>query len=139
MQDPVFNRLDEEFLQSLGYTTLPIPESFEKLTFKTFLFAPHLEWPIYIQALRIATPGLCIGNSVGEFLDSVHGPQDSEELKIRETLQEFSGKTESVEMPAFDRATWCMSTSVYWRKDSEKGEATDNDIAENLKTLELED
>ena len=138
MQDPLFNRLDEDFLQGLGYFILPTPEAFERLTFGTFLFAPHLEWPYYIQALRVATPSLCIGNTVREYLESSHETHDSKELRIEETLQEFVERSETVDMPVFDRALWYMSTSIYWRRDREEGEATDGEIQEKLERLELE-
>ncbi len=138
MQDPMFNRLDEEFLQSLGYSILPTPEAFQELTSGTFLFAPHLEWPNYIQALRKATPSLCIGNSVREYLESSHETHGSKELRIEETLQEFLERSETVDMPVFDRALWYMSTSIYWRRDREEDEATDGEIQEKLEGLELE-
>ncbi len=138
MQDPMFNRLDEEFLRSLGYSVLPTPEAFKELTSGTFLFAPHLEWPNYIQALRVATPSLCIGNSVGEYLESSQETHNSKELRIEETLQEFVERSETVDMPVFDRALWYMSTSIYWRRDREESEATDGEIQEKLEGLELE-
>lgn len=129
MQDPMFNRLDEKFLQSLSYSILPTPEAFEELTPETFLFAPHLEWPNYIQALQVATPSLCIGNSVREYLGSFQETYKiSKELEFEETLQDFVKRSETVDMPVFDRALWYMSTSVYWRKEKEEVEATDDEI-----------
>ena len=138
MQDPVFNRMDEEFLRGLGHTILSTPDGFSKLTSTTFLFAPHLEWPNYIQALQIATPSLCIGNCVKEYLDQFQPSPESKDLKISETLQAFADKTSSLEMPAFDRALWCSSTSVYWRKERDEDEATGNGIQNELKKVELE-
>jgi len=134
----MFNRLDEEFLQSLGYSILTTPEAFEEVTSGTFLFAPHLEWPNYIQALRVATPSLCIGNTVREYLESFQETQESKELRIEETLQGFVASSETVDIPVFDRALWYMSTSIYWRRDREEGEATDGEIQEKLERLELE-
>lgn len=114
MQDPIFNVLDAAFLQELGYTVLPPPQAIEKLTPATFLFAPHLEWPFYIQALQTALPALCIGNNVREYLD--HG-REAKQQGERETLLRFLEKTNNADMPAFDRATWCTSTTIYWRND----------------------
>lgn len=138
MQDPLFNRLDEEFLQGLGYFILPTPEAFERLTFGTFLFAPHLEWPYYIQALRVATPSLCIGNSVREYFESFQESPRSKELKNEETLSGFVERSETVDMPVFDRALWYMSTSIYWRKERRQRETNDGEIQEKLEGLELE-
>ena len=118
MQDPIFNRLDEEFLRSdRGYTVLANPEAFAKLTPTAFLFAPHLEWPVYIHALQVVVPALCIGNRVTEYLDHHLPVEQSPQQQQREILAAFRDKTESTEMPDFDRASWCMSTSIYWRRD----------------------
>ncbi len=128
MQDPMFNRLDEEFLQSLSYSILPAPEAFAELTSGTFLFAPHLEWPNYIQALQMATPSLCIGNSVREYLGSFPGTRNSsKELKVEETLRDFVERSETVDIPVFDRSLWYMSTSISWRKEREEDEAADDE------------
>ncbi|KAL9596145.1 MAG: hypothetical protein Q9219_006006, partial [cf. Caloplaca sp. 3 TL-2023] len=69
VQDPIFNHMDATFLQSLGYTVLPDPESFDHITSSTFLFAPHLEVEVYVRALDKAKPALCIGTDIGECLD----------------------------------------------------------------------
>lgn len=135
MQDPMFNRLDEEFLQSLSYSILPSPEALEELTPDTFVFAPHLEWPNYIQALQVATPGLCIGNTVREYLRPLQEThQNSKYFNIEETLQNFVEKSETVDMPAFDRSLWYMSTSIYWRKEEEEVEATDGEYQQAAET-----
>lgn len=129
MQDPMFNRLDEEFLRSLSYSILSTPEAYEELTPETFLFAPHLEWPNYIQALQVATPSLCIGNSLREYLGSFQKTlKTSKELEFEETLQDYVEWSETVDMPVFDRALWYMSTSIYWRKEREELEATNGEV-----------
>ncbi|KAL8924002.1 MAG: hypothetical protein Q9208_004286 [Pyrenodesmia sp. 3 TL-2023] len=69
VQDPVFNDLDTAFLNSLGYAVLPSPEAFKHITPSTFLFAPHLEIPVYMEALSGPKPRLCIGTAIEECLD----------------------------------------------------------------------
>jgi len=64
LQDPAFNHLDEEVIQSLGYTILKTPEAFEKISTTTLLFVPHLEPQFYAMALEAAHPSLCIGNDL---------------------------------------------------------------------------
>ena len=64
LQDPAFNRLDEEFIVSLGYTVVENPEAFDKVDTTTFLFVPHLEAQFYAMVLEVAHPSLCIGNDL---------------------------------------------------------------------------
>ncbi|KAG7008462.1 hypothetical protein G7Y79_00005g016030 [Physcia stellaris] len=70
VQDPVFNSLDEAFLSNLGYDIVSTPEGFANIDESTFLFAPHLEWPVYFTALQNVSPSLCIGNNMQEYLGS---------------------------------------------------------------------
>lgn len=114
MQDPVFNSLDEEFLCSMGYTVVPNPVAFTKIDKATFLFAPHLEWPIYSTALQNTSPGLCIGNDVQEYLDSPLKAASSTEARV--AFQTFVERYQSLAMPGFDRSSWCESTNIYWRR-----------------------
>ncbi|KAL8763725.1 MAG: hypothetical protein Q9184_000517 [Pyrenodesmia sp. 2 TL-2023] len=74
VQDPVFNELDTAFLESFGYAVLPSPEAFKYITPLTFLFAPHLEIPVYMEALSGPTPRLCIGTAIEECLDRYLNP-----------------------------------------------------------------
>lgn len=69
VQDPVFNDLDRAFLQSLGYVVLADPEAFKFITPSTFLFAPHLEVQVYVDALGRAKPRLCVGTVIEECLN----------------------------------------------------------------------
>ena len=113
MQDPVFNLLDEEFLCSLGYIIVPNPVGFTKIDQSTFLFAPHLEWPVYSTALQNTSPGLCIGNDIQEYLDS---PLKAASTEARTVFQSFAERYQSLAMPDFDRSSWCESTNMYWRR-----------------------
>lgn len=74
VQDPVFNELDTAFLKSLGYAVLSSPEGFKHVTPSTFLFAPHLEMPLYMEALSGPKPRLCIGTAIEEYLDRYLNP-----------------------------------------------------------------
>ncbi|KAL8795455.1 MAG: hypothetical protein Q9195_002044 [Heterodermia aff. obscurata] len=113
MQDPIFNLLDEEFLCSLGYTVVSNPAGFTKIGATTFLFAPHLEWPVYSTALQNRSPALCIGNDVQEYLDS---PLKAASTEARTGFQTFVQRYQSIDMPDFDRSSWCESTKIYWRR-----------------------
>lgn len=113
MQDPVFNSMDEDFLRSFGYEIISSPDGFEKIDDTTFLFAPHLEWPVYLAALQKGPYSLCIGNDV-----QVHC-EDSDESTAAEAKAVFQNLTEKCSdkaMPDFDRSFWCMCTVIYWMR-----------------------
>lgn len=116
VQDPVFNPLDESFLRSLGYTIVSTPEGFANIDETTFLFAPHLEWPVYFTALQQASPSLCIGNNMQEYLGS---PFERTSVEARDVFREFVDKYSSRPMPDFERSSWCESTNIYWRRPAE--------------------
>ena len=111
VQDPVFNSLDETFLRSLGYNVVFTPEAFTKIDESTFLFAPHLEWPVYYTALQNVSPRLCIGNNMQEYLGS---PFEKTSAEARDVFRDFVDKYSSSPMPDFERSSWCESTSIYW-------------------------
>ena len=120
VQDPVFNLLDEEFLCSLGYIVVPDPVAFAKIDKATFLFAPHLEWPVYNTALQNAYPSVCIGNDIQEYLDS---PLRAESMEARSIFQAFVDRYQPIDMPHFDRSSWCESTKIYWRRPMDDDDA----------------
>ena len=124
MQDPVFNSMDEDFLRSLGYEIISSPEGFEKINELTFLFAPHLEWPVYLSALQEECPSLCIGNDVREYLNSpIRSTSDEAEAIFQKLTERCSCRA----MPRFDRSSWCDYTSIYWRQPLlESGEIVDS-------------
>ena len=120
MQDPVFNLLDEEFLRSLGFIVVPSPGGFTKIDKTTFLFAPHLEWPVYNTALRNTSPGLCIGNDIQEYIDS---PLKTASAETKTVFQTFVERYQAIAMPDFDRSSWCESTKIYWRRPRDEDDA----------------
>ena len=123
MQDPVFNSLDEAFLRSLGYTIVPTPAGFDKIDETTFLFAPHLEWPIYLMALQKEPYSLCIGNDIRDFCDC---RDESFAAEAKAVYQKLSKRCFEKAMPDFYRNLWCMSTIIYWMRPP-----LDNDRIEN--------
>ena len=123
VQDPAFNSLDEDFLRGLGYEIISSPEGFEKIDETTFLFAPHLEWPIYLAALREACPSLCVGNDVREYLDSPSGSASDEAKAV---FQKLTERCSTRAMPDFDRSMWCMSTVIYWMRPRSESDGIGN-------------
>lgn len=141
MQDPIFNALDIAFFERIGYTVLATPQAFlpSIFTLTTFLFAPHLEWEIYIRALRVARPGICVGNDVREYLVGLRDENGVEEEGVREVLEEVLGGMEVMGMPDFERATWCVSTSIYWAKRTDEEKVHTEDIEKGLGQIELKE
>ncbi|KAI4200326.1 MAG: hypothetical protein LQ346_002404 [Caloplaca aetnensis] len=116
VQDPVFNKLDAAFLESLGHVVLPSPEALAYITPSTFLFAPHLEIPVYMEALSGPKPRLCIGTATDECLDRVNaGRRDGEGRETGdEIFREYRDTTVSKRLPDFDRDPWTQFTCLYW-------------------------
>ena len=63
-QDPMFNSLDREFLNSLVYTVISSPDSTFILNKETFLFAPFLEDIPLFMSLKTSFPAIYIGASL---------------------------------------------------------------------------
>ena len=63
-QEPQFNDLDKEFLQTKGYTIITDPEARNRMTTSTFHYAPRNEWYVVLDALVVAHPALFIGDDL---------------------------------------------------------------------------
>jgi hypothetical protein len=68
-QDPQFNLLDEQFLQSLGYSTVLDPEAYDKVDSTSLLYIPHGELEVTSRALSGTNPALFIGNDLAVWVD----------------------------------------------------------------------
>lgn len=64
MQDPRFNDLDVEFLESRGFTVIDAPASDRYMSQFTFLYTPGGEQDPVISAVGAAHPALYIGNDL---------------------------------------------------------------------------
>ena len=60
-QEPRFNALDSEFLESRGYTIIHTPEFEDLITPETFLFAPSANLHIVLAAFQVTFPALFQG------------------------------------------------------------------------------
>ena len=60
-QEPRFNALDSEFLESRGYTIIHTPEFEDLITPETFLFAPSADLHIVLAAFQVTFPALFQG------------------------------------------------------------------------------
>ncbi|KAJ5397569.1 hypothetical protein N7509_005682 [Penicillium cosmopolitanum] len=95
-QDPVFNNLDRELLESLGMTVVNTPVGFERVTSKTLLFCPGAERK-HLDMLLPSNPKLVLG-----------GPLENTESSI---IQAYVEKTDSsilVSFSAQEHAFWKM-------------------------------
>ena len=61
-QDPNFQPVENQFLESLGYTVLDDPKAFDLMSPSTFLFAPYCPEDVNYRALDSSFPALYIGN-----------------------------------------------------------------------------
>ncbi|KAF3479732.1 uncharacterized protein GIQ15_06708 [Arthroderma uncinatum] len=108
-QDPVFNTLDTELLESLNIEVLKDSSAFKLVNENTLLFAPGMERSHLLELLPL-NPILFFGGP----LDSSHSISAPEEESS--ILAEFTQKTQSIRLPEFEPNTapfW--GTSLFWR------------------------
>ncbi|KAL1999112.1 hypothetical protein VTN02DRAFT_5020 [Thermoascus thermophilus] len=107
-QDPVFNELDKQLLQSLGITVVEHPTAFHLVNERTLLYCPGAETAHLAQILP-SSPALLFG-----------GPLDS--TSSDEAIAAFVQTRRSVQLPAFEpneHAFWNMR--LYWKEDGDSG------------------
>lgn len=107
-QDTEFQPVEIRFLESLGYTVLDDPETFDMMSASTFLFAPHCPDHVICRALKHSLPALYVGNDPQEagwsIINQPKGPERGRALQI-DTFFRFEVSTKgnaSVMMPVFD-------------------------------------
>ncbi|KAL2013679.1 hypothetical protein VTN00DRAFT_1204 [Thermoascus crustaceus] len=104
-QDPVFNDLDKELLQSLGITVVEHPKAFNVVNERTLLYCPGAETAHLAQILP-SSPALLFG-----------GPLDS---TSEEAIAAFVKTRSSLQLPLFEpneHAFWNMR--LYWKEDGD--------------------
>ncbi|KAK2867783.1 hypothetical protein FQN49_003474 [Arthroderma sp. PD_2] len=108
-QDPVFNTLDTELLESLNIEVLKDSSAFKLVDESTLLFAPGTERMHLLELLPL-NPILFFGGP----LDSSHSISAPEEEST--ILTEFTQKMKSIRLPEFEPNTapfW--GTGLFWR------------------------
>ena len=63
-QDPLFNKIDRDFLATYGIAVIENPEAFNKMSTTTFLYAPNNHDHIFYHSFRVAEPVLLVGNNL---------------------------------------------------------------------------
>lgn len=63
-QEPCFNALDREFLESKGYTVLQTPEFEDHMTTETLVYAPAVEQAVIYAAMQAALPAIFYGSTL---------------------------------------------------------------------------
>ncbi|PGG98392.1 hypothetical protein AJ80_09542 [Polytolypa hystricis UAMH7299] len=111
-QDPVFNALDKQLLESLGFTVVEHPAAFELVNERTFLYCPGAERSHLVDILP-SNPILFFG-----------GPLESEPAPVvvgegeGEVLASFLETRRSMRLPPFEpneHAFW--KTGLFWKAD----------------------
>ncbi|KAM5453549.1 hypothetical protein MaudCBS49596_002752 [Microsporum audouinii] len=105
-QDPVFNTLDTELLESLDIEVVRDSSAFGMVNEKTFLFAPGTERMHLLELLPL-NPVVFFGGP----LESSHSPEEESTV-----LTSFTQRMQSVRLPEFEPNTapfW--GTSLFWR------------------------
>ncbi|KAL1958700.1 hypothetical protein VTO42DRAFT_4043 [Malbranchea cinnamomea] len=109
-QDPVFNFLDKEFLDSIGIEVLEDPDAFALVDDRTFLYAPGAE-RTHLSQLLSKDPAIFFGGPLEDPLVTNDTSAD------KNSLEAFSRLRCSKLLPEFepnDTAFWRMS--LYWKQ-----------------------
>ena len=86
-QDPDFQPVENQFLESLGYILLDDPEAFDLMSPSTFLFAPYCPEDVNYRALDFSFPALYIGNDPRLVTSSILYRQSGlERMRVRRVL-----------------------------------------------------
>ncbi|PGH16273.1 hypothetical protein AJ79_01812 [Helicocarpus griseus UAMH5409] len=111
-QDPVFNKLDRQLLESIGVSVVEDPEAFALINERTFLYSPGAERTHLLDMLP-SNPALFFGGPLdGETLARL--PDDGED-----PLTKFTDTRRSILLPSFEPnipAFW--KTSLFWRHEN---------------------
>ncbi|KAI9745355.1 MAG: hypothetical protein M1835_002618 [Candelina submexicana] len=65
-QDPCFNELDKQSLESMGIQILEDPEAFAHIGTTTFVYGPHCERSLLLRAFEGKDPALVISTCIGD-------------------------------------------------------------------------
>ena len=115
-QDPAFNTLDKEFLQSRGYRIVTSPEAYDRMTASTFLYAPCNEWFVVFKAIEVAHPALFIGNDVPEFAEYIFPYIEERQARKQDIMEKFMRDRASKAMPEFDLST-ALNAVIIWKEE----------------------
>ncbi|KAK2733341.1 hypothetical protein FQN57_002161 [Myotisia sp. PD_48] len=121
-QDPVFNELDRELLNSLGFEVVNGSKAFELVHESTFLYAPGAE-RIHLLTLLPLNPQIFFGGP----LDTSHSIIDLENGENEQSvLTNFTRKMQSINLSEFNpnpASFW--RSSFYWRSSSNQASPTE--------------
>lgn len=116
-QDPRFNRLDEEFLSSLSFTTVHDPAAFSSIGPATFVYIPHGELEVTALALEGKEPAMYVGNDLDMWIEN-----PTVDKAKKEMVRKWRDESVSVGMPRAESSGWCNNTKIYWkRQDADEG------------------
>lgn len=118
-QDPNFQPVAIQFLESLGYTVLDDPEAFDMMSPSTFLFAPYCPEDVNYRALESSFPALYIGNDPRLVTWSILNRQSGlKRMRGRRiyTFFHFGVSTKEGEamMPVLDEEDWVANAQIRW-------------------------
>ncbi|RKF71635.1 hypothetical protein GcM1_250067 [Golovinomyces cichoracearum] len=115
VQDPQYLELDEEFISSLGWTTVRDPKAFGLIGESSLVFAIHCYWEIYHAIIKASKPLVLIGTKMDNFenFDTTSSEELSNKMEIIKRMVEDYQEID------FPQLRYDFSdTVIYWRQSS---------------------
>lgn len=115
VQDPQYLELDEEFISSLGWTTVRDPKAFRLIGESSLVFAIHCYWEIYHAIIKASKPSVLIGTKMDNFekFDTTSSEELSNKMEIIKRMVE---DYQEIDFPQLRHDF--SDTVIYWRQSS---------------------
>ena len=128
-QEPGLSQIDENFLKSLGFTTLQFPTALEKITSTTFVFAPRVPYYLTVAVFSACHPAVYIGNRLDYLVQQLSVTAEKHSLDpvplmVLETLTRFKDASRLVPLPVLEDSpySWTRVTGIHWLRKEGEGE-----------------
>ncbi|KAI1260397.1 hypothetical protein F5Y18DRAFT_432348 [Xylariaceae sp. FL1019] len=108
-QDPIFNSVDKDFIDSLGHKVVASPQGFHLVDESSLVFGVHLYREIYSQVIAKHTPAMFVGTPYRVWED-FHGADNLNWDRMKHLDKQCS----HINFPENPSETTFSSTAIHW-------------------------
>ncbi|KAI0153046.1 hypothetical protein GGR57DRAFT_492483 [Xylariaceae sp. FL1272] len=113
-QEPIFNSIDQRFIDSLGHKVVESPQGFHHVDNSSLVFGVHLYREIYSQVIAKHTPAMFIGTPYSVWED-FHGAENLDWDRMKQLDKQCS----HIDFPENSSETTFSSTAIHWVEKDE--------------------